>query len=568
MPRWVRYSDVIVMASLAVVVRLAFWAVTGRVWEDALITLAHARNAVAGIGLTHHPGEPPTQGFTSALSVLIPLVGEAVSRDGGLIAIRAASLVAVVVAVVTADALGRRLDLDRWPRLLVMGYLAVDANHVFFGMSGMETEVAVAALLVSAWAFTARAPWAGIALGVALLARPDFLIWAGIVVALLALRDRARLVRVAVGALAVVGPWVVFTSAYYGSPIPQTIIAKTIAFSALPRDASTADWAAWLWALVGNLGWAIGRTFAPFLEDTLAIKAPIQHSVAVAISVAVAVLALIGAVSRWRTPAWTPIIGFVGGYLVYRVVFIQPIYSDWYMPPFTAMTAFLVAAGIQRLATGRPAVSFAAAAALILVFALPLPWMFGLEREIQATIEDGVRIPVSDALADLVAPGEAVASESAGYVGYHSNVLLQTSGPHLARGTRRGARPPACAARCRRSDRSDGAAVDPPPSVRAGCIEGRVPRDRVAVHEVRRKARDEIEWGGYCEDDGRRRVRHPAPSFLTVAPPPRSRPAAHRPIGTVPRRLEPRNATIGSTKNGRFPNEYQNLAVELPITVG
>ena len=75
------------MASLGVGLRLAFWAYTGRVWEDALITIAHARNAVAGLGLTHHAGEPPTHGFTSALSVLIPLVGEAISRDGGLFVI-------------------------------------------------------------------------------------------------------------------------------------------------------------------------------------------------------------------------------------------------------------------------------------------------------------------------------------------------------------------------------------------------------------------------------------------------------------------------------------------------
>ena len=90
------------MASLGVGVRLAFWAYTGRVWEDALITIAHARNAVAGLGLTHHAGEPPTHGFTSALSVLIPLVGEAISRDGGLFVIRLASLIAVVVAIVAS----------------------------------------------------------------------------------------------------------------------------------------------------------------------------------------------------------------------------------------------------------------------------------------------------------------------------------------------------------------------------------------------------------------------------------------------------------------------------------
>src|SRR3712207_4799692 len=63
--------------------RLAFWLISGRIWEDALITVTHARNAVQGIGLTHHPGEPLTHGFTSALSVLIPLVGEALVAGSG-----------------------------------------------------------------------------------------------------------------------------------------------------------------------------------------------------------------------------------------------------------------------------------------------------------------------------------------------------------------------------------------------------------------------------------------------------------------------------------------------------
>ena len=39
-------------------------------------------------------------------------------------------------------------------------------------------------------------------------------------------------------------------------------------------------------------------------------------------------------------------------------------------------------------------------------------------------------------------------------------------------------------------------------------------------------------------------------------------------MGVSPRRLEPRNATIGRTKNGRFPNEYQNVAFELLVAVG
>ena len=412
------------MASLGVGLRLAFWALTGRIWEDALITAAHARNAVAGLGLTHHPGEPPTQGFSSALSVLIPLVGEAISRDGGLVAMRLASLIALVVAIVAADALGRRLGLERWPRMLVMGYLAVDANHILYGMSGMETQVAVAALLVSVWALTARTAWAGVALGVALLARPDFLVWAGIVVVHLLIRDRAQLGRVLVGALVVVGPWLAFTTAYYGSPVPQTIVAKAIAFTNLPGDRSFAGWAAWLPGQLERTMSGIVRTFAPFLEDTLVVRSPIPALILFLISGLIGLIVLVGVADRWRQAAWTPIIAFVAAYVVYRVLLLQPVYSDWYIPPFTAVTVLLVAAGVQRLSQGRRTLSMAMATAFVVAFAVPLPWVFSLERAIQTEIEIGVRIPTSDALADLVAPGEGVVSESAGYIGYRSGILL------------------------------------------------------------------------------------------------------------------------------------------------
>jgi hypothetical protein len=419
-----RYLDVAVMASLGVGLRLAFWAYTGRVWEDALITIAHARNAVAGLGLTHHAGEPLTHGFTSALSVLIPLVGEAISRDGGLVVIRLVSLIAVIVAIAASDALGRRLGLDRWPRLLVMGYLAVDANHILYGMSGMETEVAVAALLVSVWALTARNRWMGVALGIALLARPDFILWAGIVVIYLLVRDRRRLGWLLAGSIAIVGPWLLFTTAYYGSPIPQTIVAKAIAFTSAPVGPSLGAWAEWVSTQIGAHVAVVLRTFAPFLEDSFAVRAPVAAPVLLLVSGLVVVFAIVGVVDRFRQDAWTPIIAFVGAYLVYRIFFLPPVYYDWYLPPFTAMTVLLVAAGVQRLAVGRPRTSPAIAAAFVITFAFPLPWVFQVERAIQTEIEIGVRVQTADGLASLVAPGEGVASESAGYIGWDPRVLL------------------------------------------------------------------------------------------------------------------------------------------------
>lgn len=502
MPFPVRYLDVILAASFGVILRIAFWVVTGRVWEDALITIAHARNAVAGLGLTHHPGELPTHGFTSALSVLIPLVGEAISRDGGLVLLRLASLVAVVVTIVAADALGRRLGLERWPRLLVLGYLAVDANQIFYGMSGMETQVAVAALLVSAWVVTARSRMAGIAVGIALLARPDFVIWAGILVALLIRRDRRYLFRVGAGAIAVVAPWILFTTAYYGSPIPQTIIAKSVAFTTFPIDRSVAGWVAWFPQQIDTHISSIARTFTPFLEDTLAVRTPVPSLVLLSISAVVATLAVIGAIDRRHDAAWAPIIAFVAVFLTYRTLFLQPIYSDWYNPPFTAMTILLVAAGIQRSWERRPARSWAMAIPLVIAFAMPLPWVFSLERAIQIEIEDGVRVPTSDALGALVPPGEGVISESAGYIGYDSHVTLYDFPGLTSRTALEGVRslPP--------GGRSLVALVDvlrPPWLVlRPGELEALrslYPAAATMYEEVRRigSARDEIERSGYAK---------------------------------------------------------------------
>ena len=69
----------IALVVLAIAVRLFFWVYTNRTWEDALISVQHSENAAAGLGLTHTPSDgPPLHGFTSPLSVLVPLAGELV----------------------------------------------------------------------------------------------------------------------------------------------------------------------------------------------------------------------------------------------------------------------------------------------------------------------------------------------------------------------------------------------------------------------------------------------------------------------------------------------------------
>lgn len=127
--------------ALALVVRLIFWFYTGRVWEDALITMTAARNVWEGFGLTHHASEPRVHCFTSPISVLIPLVA---GPYASLLALRLSSLLASAAAIFFAYRIGVLLKFHWAGHVLVLTYLACDHLQVFFGMGGMEARVVAA----------------------------------------------------------------------------------------------------------------------------------------------------------------------------------------------------------------------------------------------------------------------------------------------------------------------------------------------------------------------------------------------------------------------------------------
>jgi hypothetical protein len=411
--------------AVAIVVRVGFVVYTERVWEDALITVAHARNAVEGLGLTHHIGEPITQGFTSALSVLIPLLGESIDAGSGIFAIRMASLGAAAVTILMADRVAAELGLSRWARFALMGYLALDPNQIFYGMSGMETQVAVLLLFLSIWTVLRESSWVGVCLGLSLLARPDFALWAIALFLGWARLERKRLRAVVPGVLAVVLPWLAFTTWYYGSPIPQPIIAKAAVHSLGPPPVQLADVPWWLADGILRRVPAFVRTTTPFLEDSLAYAAPVPIPILLSFGATVIVAAAAGMVAHARSTRWKPIVLLATAYMAYRLLFLPTTYFDWYGPPFTGVLVLLALSAIDRW---KPHSPFRAAApvavAIVLAYALPLLWVFPMERLIQRDIEDAVRERTSVALGDLVEPGSGVTTEPAGYIGYISRATL------------------------------------------------------------------------------------------------------------------------------------------------
>ncbi|MGH9153394.1 MAG: hypothetical protein ACRD03_13570 [Acidimicrobiales bacterium] len=406
--------------------RVVFWMMTDRRFEDGLITVTHAQSLFEGIGLTHHAGEPRVQhGFTSALSVLVPLVGEAVRRGAGLNAVRLASIGAFAVASLYAYLLARGLGLGRAPTALVLFYLAFDFNQIFYGMAGMETQIAVA-ILLGAIHHVGRGDRkaSGVLLGLCILVRPDFVIFVVPALGFLAWRHRDRLLPAVAIAAACAFPWVAFATLYYGSPVPATIDAKANRYVALPELAAGPG--AWLSFAVERVEEQTGfwRIAAPFKENGFVNRAPVADIVLANIAVAVFVLALCGAWSLRRRPDCWPAIAFCLLFVVYKVLLLPAVYYEWYLPPFMAVVILLAATALQRFASfaqrGAPAVAIGLTAA----YAVHLPFTFPIERRIQLGIEDRVRREVGSWLAANVEPGESVTSESAGYVGYYGRVKL------------------------------------------------------------------------------------------------------------------------------------------------
>jgi len=356
-------------------------------------------------------------GFTSALSVLVPLPGELIATDGGFVALRLVSLAAFVVAVVYAHRIARELGLGFWPTAFVLAFLALDQNQIFFGMAGMETQIAVGVILAGIYYvlvedFTKSGIW----LGLALLARPDFVLWVVPALVYLVIRSRDGAARTWLAAVAVAAPWVIFTTLYYGSPVPHTVQAKSAFFG--PDLPALFDPGGWLAFVGDSLGAAAHdwKLVAPFFERLFVFDTPLPYTLLKLIAYAVLLLALVGAVATWRRPSWRPAIAYAALFVLYKVFIVGIGYGDWYGPPAIAVIILLTAA--------RPGLAAVPAVALAIAYACHIPLSFPLEAEIQHEIEDQVRVPLGRYIGEVTRPGETMTSESSGYVAYHTNATL------------------------------------------------------------------------------------------------------------------------------------------------
>jgi hypothetical protein len=422
----------IAIAGAGMLLRIIFWIYTQRYWEDALITCLHAENMASGLGLTHfRPGEPPLHGFTSPLSVLVPLIGDLMHVGFGVEFLKLVSIPASALTVfyILAICIHPRVKLSPPLAIVAMGFVAVEHHQILWGMAGMETQLAVLILVMSVYyTMTLSALRLGVALGLCMLVRPDYAFWT-VISGLYVLFNKPRdFLKVAGVAVAVYLPWMIFTMAYYGSPLPNTIFAKGLGYGKWYDklegiDLFTLKRHTWL-MLSEQLHLHLGPMFAGHgaglhVFFTTGTESPVAN-----LMFAFAVLGTLVIAFKRQWVLW-PLVAVVVVYSAYYV-YVVPVIFGWYKMPYIVTLLLLALWGIQSVTgwiaskTWRLRVEGGYALVYLGLFVSVLPISFYTERMIQIHVENNIRMQAGLYLNEHMKEDEAVGCEPLGYMGYYS----------------------------------------------------------------------------------------------------------------------------------------------------
>lgn len=255
--RSIKGGKAIILGVLFAIVPVLFVLYTHQVWEDFLITFRHSENLVRGHGLVYYPGQK-VQGFTSPIGVLLPalfywMTGAGDSYLQALWIFRVLSAIAFGVAGVLFL---RRVYLPgrggKAIAIFAILLFVLDAKGVAFSGNGQETAFM---LLLVAWGslfldldISRCWRWLGVVGAGLEWTRPDGFVFAGALAAgmfFFGSMPRKKMLGNLLKALAVglilYSPWLIATWIYYGSPIPETIIAKAAISTRFTHGISLGD---------------------------------------------------------------------------------------------------------------------------------------------------------------------------------------------------------------------------------------------------------------------------------------------------------------------------------------
>lgn len=374
--------------------RLFAWMLLPLASEDAYITFRYARNLALGHGLVYNPGAH-VMGFSSPPWTLWSALGYVLIRDPVAWA-RWTSLAADALTLLLVGAmLARRASADA--RTAAWCFTLFFAAWPFFAVvsaSGLENGTMLCLIALSA-ALTGRgSALGGPVLGMLALWRPE-----GMAAALLVGLGARRRERIVAAALVAAG--LTALAIYFGSPVPQSVLAKS--------------------ALYGTPGPAGGRSWWDWLLPVLPASSPIStegvHLFPLAVLVAPALVA--GAAGLWRerrSPLALTVAAALVVWLGYAALGVA--YFWWYLAVPLGGIAALAAVGLPALVRGRGVYAAAALYVLTAWFAARTLYLGRAQNEYFGFARAG------DWLAAHARSGEKVMLEPIGMVGYAAPLVV------------------------------------------------------------------------------------------------------------------------------------------------
>ena len=436
---------------IAVFVMAVAWVgYTDHVWEDYFITYRASKNLAEGNGLTFTVGER-VHSFTSPLGVLLPaaayVIGGGESDRAALWVFRVMGALALAGAI-TLAALAAQRALPKVSGWWAGGFLAillsVDTKILDFATNGMETAFLLLGFAWLIWTMAAQpqrlAIHYGGAWGLLMWSRPDSFIYIAAmgVGALLCGGPRGgwsgrvelfkTLLRAAGVTTLIYLPWLLWAGWYYGTPVPNTVTAKSL----FPHELSWLERFAQMPQMLIENSAVLQATFTP-------AYAPLLHWPAWGLTASM-ILAWI-VMMLWVLPwlAWparvASFMSLAGQCFLTSIIGVG---VPWYIPSISFTGLFALAVALTQAWSWmqnrhRGAILGWASSGLALTLALVLvggmvttSWIAARHIKIQQqVVEWGNRKVIGEWLkANASSPDDTVFLECLGYIGFSSQLKM------------------------------------------------------------------------------------------------------------------------------------------------
>lgn len=354
-----RLVELVLPASLALAAFLIRVSVGPLAIDDAYITFRYARNLAEGLGFVYNAGERVLGTTTPLWTLLLAVVYDLWQADLPWAALIASAL-ADSGSVWLLWLIGRRLGFDRAWTALLAALFAISPYSVAHAASGMESSAFTLLILASAWSYAAGWRWlTGLMAALATLTRPE-----GVVVAALIvggrLSTRRRLSWGEVLALvAPLLPWLVYATWYFGSPLPQSVVAKASVY-----ESSLARNAIWVTNQLGRPG--LNGLWVPLSEPRVLLG--------IVLSFPIVLLTAL----HWRRaarylrgrPELLPLAGFAPALIaLYVLAGLKGVQMfPWYLVPFVPFYLIAIVAAIRTIGIRVGRLGFSVGASLLFIW--------------------------------------------------------------------------------------------------------------------------------------------------------------------------------------------------------